>query len=250
MSVFRYYLDTRQSLDPSNPADSQFRIPNIVTNESYTFSISLESAIIPNTAYPVSSGNNKIYFREANTPGVLRTATIPIGYYNSPSAFGQAIVTAMTAVGTAAYTYVYSSTLSHLFISKTPGASDYRFESGPESAYHLMGFPALNGSYSLVHASTAPVNLSGTSYVDVVCSFGAASVSSSGLSNVFARIPLTAAFGNMCYWQNTDITYSRTNLQDLQTIEIKLYDDYGRLMTLPKTAHCSFVYIVRSEMDL
>lgn len=239
-----YLLDTRYSVNPTQPNNSQWYVPEISLAEFATYKLKLAEAIIPNARYVFRTGvNNVIYWHEDDTVGTADlSATITEGFYTG-STLATEIALRMTNESTAsglgiAYSGTYDTITKKISIAVLI-PNQFYIRDGANNCYTEVPF-TVSTTLSPTQTS-ALINISGTLYIDVVSNIGNMNVSTNGTRSVIARIPMDVAGGGIIYYQNTSDEPVQITSDIFETIQIELYDDTGSRFVLPSNTHCSFV---------
>lgn len=237
------FINSNDRLYKSSSSPSDFLIQiNTAASEMPKTSLSLEQISFLNLEYGINSNNNTLVFRENSDDVTSFTITIPEGNYTSTT-FPTALKTAMDAAGANTYTVTYSSTTGKLNITTTI-PDTFKLVSG--SLLNYIGYEAT--SFLTAHSALFPLNLSGSSYVDVCLGLLNRNMKTGiNYGRVFARIPLNVGFGSLISYVNysdkDDVTISSDELDELR---IQLFDDQNKLLVLPNNCVVSIVLKVAS----
>jgi hypothetical protein len=110
-----------------------------------------------------------------------------------------------------------------------------------------MGYEPMT-SFLATKTADYPINLAGTSYVDLALGLSNRNiVSGIGQYRPFVRIPVAVGFGNLVEFTNSsdsDETIIATD--DLDEFNIILYNDKRRVLDLPRNSIVSIVLKVKS----
>ena len=229
------FLDTRDSNNPDTPSSTNWEINLPSMNNVRGFNIALQNIEIPNTVYPINSKNNKIYFAENG--GETLTAALTENSYTG-STFATEIQTQLNAAGTLVYTVTWDNDAKKLTIS-VPLPDVFEFISGGQNAYEEMGFDDSLFTQGSSFTSDAPINISGSQYIDVITNFSTGNHSVGTTSNVLVRVPLNVSFGNIIYYEpSTDDPLFVTE-SNLDEVFITMRDSKGNGWDLPFNANVS-----------
>lgn len=233
------YLDTRNSLDPTRPADATFLLQETFPAHA-TNSCSVVQAIVPNTVTPINSVNNTLVVQE-NGGASQFTAQVSEQVYTG-SEFATELASVMTAASVAGITYsvAYNSGTKKLTI--TANVLDFRFASDTTATDALGAGPEqIDGGYSASFVSASPVRLDGIDFLNIQSSLRVHNVASSGLTGILARIPVSSGFGSVItYTSNTDKGSSISD-REIDVLQMRLLDSLGRPYPLPSGSHVSYV---------
>jgi hypothetical protein len=222
------FLDSSHSTTGSTPSDCSFVLNFPVANDITGYGLSIQNIGFPNVVYPVNSTNNKIYFKENG--GSTLTATITSGFYNGED-FASEIQTQLNSFGSLTYTCEFQTLTKSLNVSVLlPNL--VQFVEGDNNANEIMGYDVPTQPLAVSIAS-GPVRLDGSLYLDVQSSIGNLNYSSNGKSNLLFRVPITAPFGSINFYENPTDDYLQIVESDIFNLEIRLLDDKGNLFDLP-----------------
>jgi hypothetical protein len=263
-STYSYiYLDTRNSNGDYN-YDTYWQLPHVQSNQPGDKELSLHQCIFPNVVYPINEYNNIVRFRETDT-SLASTTTWEVvlseNFYTG-SQLASAVESAMNAVsifGVAAYNVVYDSQSVKLnfTLTGTSAANDtFQFEDSTNSLLEDMGVlvnpstlrsPLTLGAGTQTYIGEAPVNISGTQFVDVITNISTNNYTSISASNILARIPVNVEFGGEIFFQPPQEEFQSVSSQSLNEIYVQLRDDNGNFYKLPNNAHFSMVLRLKSS---
>jgi len=230
------FLDTNNSNSPDTPADTNFELNFAAGNNTSNYSLSLESCSFPNSVYPINSNNNKIYFKENG--GATLEATLQSNNYTGTE-FATQIQTQLDAAGANTYTVTYDSQSKKITITEN-AANTIQLVAGDNDVYDNIGFIVTSADANSITADN-PVRLDGSLFIDIITNIGTQNYSSSGRTNVLARIPLSGNFGNVIFYHDESETYLDLAEDDIGYIETRLLDDKGNTFDLPSNANVSYV---------
>lgn len=226
-------LSTRQS-NGDNYYGS-WTIQNPQLNNLYGYKIALKNASFPNSVYPINSYNNKISF---NDGGGLVTITLDQRNYNG-SEMAVFLSAAMTAAGSTVHTVTYDSDFKKLVWAALAGTTT--FSAVNNNAYEELGI-STSFTYTTATYSTNPVNLGGTSYVDIVTDLANENYATGSTNDILCRVPMNASFGEYVSYEPSIEDIISPSGVSLGTIRFQLRDDKGNLFQLPDNAHMSLVF--------
>jgi hypothetical protein len=204
------------------------------------FRLSLQTVEFPNTVYPINKYNNQLVVEETGQPAVVLTLTP--NNYTGDSIAVELAAQLNTLTGT--YTVNYDKTSKKLDVLLQAGPAQFAFEPVTFDAYEALGITTLLNSAIDLNVLTvfdAPVNLSGSAYVDLVTNFSTHNFSTSTTANVLARIPLVVPFGNIVFYESATDDRLFITARQIDEIGVQLRDDRGNLFELPLNAHLSLV---------
>lgn len=241
--LHRLVLDTRRSENPTSPSKTTWRINDHHLCSLRGAHIRLEHCVIPNSVYPIRSGNQKIWVYD--TPDI-HTITITEGFY-SIETLADELQTQLDAVGNQTFTVSYSLTNYKLTIG---GSSTFRLGwFGEDNAYELLGFDISSNSDTTFTSSTTsdfPVSLSGTHHVKVVSNLPTNHQYPGVNLNVLTVIPMHVPAGEIVYYNPPISEPIHLSNSGLTTLELSLYDDWNNLWELPENQHAIFTFIIDS----
>jgi hypothetical protein len=230
------FLDTDHAeIIDNTPSDTIFTLNFNSGNNMSNYGISLEALQVPNIVYPINVNNNKIYFSENG--GATLTATITENNYNGTTLASE-IETQLNAVGTfGTYSVSYDDQSKKLTIGGLTLPDTITLTTGDNSMERELGmsFPKTGTAIT----SDYPINISGTQYIDIQADVISRNYSSNGKTNILERIPIPSAFGGIVNYQNTTDDFIKLSEESINTLEIRITDDRGKLWVLPPTAQVS-----------
>lgn len=244
--MIRLYLDTSDTngvikSNNSNPADSVFILGEVVPSQITNLAVWLESASIPNITYTVNEFNNRLVFSENGNSGITFTASIIQGYYDG-SGFATAVQTAMNSAGAAnTYTVSYSLITKKLLITTILPAT-FRIRDS-STCLEPLGYNAMT-SFAAGKGGDFQVNLVPIRYVDMCVNFNSASIALNRRPNILQRIQFSAAAGSVLFWQASVPVKTVCNAESLRQIEVRLYDDSGRLLSVDQNHQVAYTLIL------
>ena len=224
----RSYFIQLNTKDCANPQTPQWHISDTSLTNIGEASISVNQIFIPNAVYPVNSTNNTVKFVEVATE---ISVVIPPGSYTG-TAFATAIAVAMTAGTLNARTYTASYDMTSLYTLSVTGSGTFYFNTS--TASRSMGFVTFPATLALTNTGTVPINCSGSSFVDVLCTLSLKTYSSTLNNTTIARIPLTENFGSYILWEPQFEVKHELLVNQLNSIGISLQDDRGAQWLLPQ----------------
>jgi len=237
MSDFFIFLDSQNSIDNSgNPADSEFTINLNFDSYSNPY-ISLEEICFQNLNYPINSNYNTIIIEENGTS----TISVNLTQQNyDGNSFATEIASKLNTASVEGITYTCSfDTNTRKLTLSADGANTYQILTGTsclrELGLNLPQTAAVNNA-EFPH----PVRLDGSHYIDVISNIPVNNISSSGRTNILARIFLTAPFGSLQTFENSNTDKIRFNSQHFSSISLRLVDDRNNLFLLPDNADVSY----------
>lgn len=236
------YLDTRQStyLSNGNPADSNFVLPQLLNNEVDFYQVCLNQMSFPHCIPCFQTGKNTTFIFRENSGVVDFSFDIDQGSYDGIS-LATHIQSKMNAVVGKANTYSvsYNSNTKKLTIYTTiPNTFQIR---GNSTCLYELGFQQnTNTTFLTTHTSISVVNLAGLRYIDVVANFNCQSYSSNS-KDILARIYMENPFGSIIMFRRyIDMDYVVASRDELQSMNIQLYDDKSQLINLPSNQYITY----------
>lgn len=237
------FLSTRvQDGDENYNASWSINLPRLNTIHSYK--LSLQNIEFPNTVYPINVYNKNIYFNEGGV--TLQAVLTENNYTGSQFAAEVKAQLDIASGGGQLYTVTYDSQAKKLLIT-APG--NFQFEDGAFNSYDELGFNVENFTSSASYLSDYTINLSGTSFVDVVTNFSTHNHSVSTTAGVLVRVPVNVTFGNIVFYEpSTDDNLFVTTNQ-IDNIFVQLRDERGNLFLLPRNTHLSMTLKLDTVVD-
>lgn len=249
--ISHVYLNTKEAtnLFNQNPCDANFLLNQNLSDNVEYYQVSLNSMSFPNVVEPFRSGvNNRIDFCENLNIAQVFTCNITQGGYDGTGLAAE-IQTRMNAVVGKAniYTVSYSSGSKKITISTNGGSFSLRSTS---TCLYEMGFTiAANTAFNTSWTGTNLVALSGLRFIDVMVSFGTGSFSSNNKGNILNRIYMEYPYGSInSYRKYVDSDYCVVSAEDLQFLEMRIFDDSGNLVVLPTNQFITYDLIIKGMM--
>lgn len=239
------FINSEDRSYKSSTSPSNFSIQiNSTLADAPRSSLSVESITFFNLEYGVNSTNNTLTFRENSDDGTDYSVTITPGNY-SATEFVTVLKNAMDAIGANTYTVSYSSTTGKINITVLL-PDTFKLVSG-SMLTNVLGYEAMT-SFLATKTADYPINLAGTSYVDVTLGLANRNiVSGIGQYRPFIRIPVSVGFGSLVEFTNSsDSDESIIATDDLDEFNIVMYNDKRQVFDLPRNAVVSIVLKVKS----
>lgn len=231
------FLDSDNAIQLNgSPSDLIFSLNFNTGNDMSGYALSIQSISVPNMVYPLNSQNNKFYFIENG--GSTLTGTLTENNYTGDQ-FATELETQLNASGTLTYTVSYDSQNKKISFS-VPLPDTFQLVDGDNNCYAEWGINISTSDLS-AHISDYPVYLAGSQYIDIQMDISTKNYASNGKTNIFERIPLNASFGVILYYQNTTDDYIHLNEESIDTLEIRILNDKGKLWELPPNAQLTIV---------
>jgi hypothetical protein len=233
---FNLYIDSRNAtkLINGSPSDSIFLLEfgqmNLV---GQNYGVSVEEVSFPNLVYGVNSTNNTVLFSE-NSSATILSATIAPGNY-TPTTFATAVKSALDTVGSNTYTVVYDNTSGKLAISANSTNTLLI-----RQVNDVIGFD-ISSAFATSITGDHPISISGSMYVDITSpSIQLPSRTTSNRSNILQRVYVDVPYGFQIRHSNSNDADMQSIISgNLNTLELRLFDDRGNPWTLPANAHFS-----------
>lgn len=186
----------------------------------------IQSCVIPNTFYNITSLNNVIYFND----GGSKSATLDPGIYDI-SDLTAAIKSKMDAASTITFTVTLGSTSHKLNIN---GDSAFTLEFGTQtsnSAASILGYPANDTSSATDQEATNVIDLSvpKSVIIDIEDSYSFETTSGSTGS---LYIPLEVNGSDVNIWKSSNAFNLFVKLQRSSKINVKLRDSQKNPLSL------------------
>jgi hypothetical protein len=221
----------------NEPHNAGFNLSNY--SESNFFSkIALKSVTLPNLVYPVNSNNNSVVFEEDGSATDF-TATLTPGAY-SASELATEVKTRMDAAGANTYTVTYD-TNTYKYVITTSGTS-LRFTSDT-TASKVIGVDTSVTTFAASVTSAYPLRLDGSQYLDLIVSLPSSNITSDN-KPIFQRIPLTASFGEVLFWQAYTLIPIPFRAQNVISLDIRLLDDAGNSFEMPANSSIQYTFML------
>lgn len=240
--AFNLYLNTREAqLVNGNPADAIFNL-NSFNTDWQSIEVSLEECIFPNTIYNVKSNNKTIPFQE-NGGGTIYTATLTEGYYTGAT-LATEIATQMNATASVLpWQAIWTNSTGKFTIGTAPANSiKFRFDtlSEQDTTHELLGYNREPDDFISFNTSDHQANLSGSFFIDIVSNLGSLNMSSSGRYSILQRVALDVPAGAIVHYSNQNDSDKSYISNNLDSIEMRIFDDKNELVVLPRTSHISY----------
>jgi len=235
------FLDTKDSINNSTPADTNFVLKSLMRDDSYN-TIGLKSISFVNLLYAVNQNTNTLIFQEDGTASNL-VATLTIGNYTATELGGE-LKTQLESAGSNVYTITYNASTFKYNIA-TDGTSIKLMPSS--TCLNVIGFQPSTSFIASNTTSDNVIRLDGTQYISVIVSMNVSNIASNGYSNIIARIPVTEAIGDLLYHEPSEITYQAFNPGTIDGIALRLVDDSDRLISLPSNCQVQYVFTLQQR---
>lgn len=242
MSTTFIYLDSKDSIDKTNPAQSRFLL-NFQNYSNHKGYISLEQFTVPITQSPVNSNNNVLELQENNGASTVLVTLSEKSYTGAEIA--TELKTKLDAASGAGntFTVTYANSTKKLLI--TADTTNFNFGAN-STALKVIGFTS-STSYTSSRTSENVVRLDGSVYYDIVSSLSSRNISSNGRTNILARVPIFAGFGSVQSYQHSNESAIQIFNQDVDVINLTIYDDEGNIVQLPENSDVSYVFRLKFE---
>jgi len=229
------YLDTKDSINPSTPADTSFALKALLRDDAYK-TIGLKSITFVNTLFAVNANTNTLVFEEDGA-GTDFTATLTIGDYTATT-LATELKTQLDSAGANVYTVTYNSNTFKYTIA-TAGTSIRLLDTS--TCLEVIGFTAQTAFQTTSTTSDLVVRLDGAQYVSVITNLNSMNIASNSYSNILERIPISVAIGDLVTYEPNEITYQSFHAGSLDNLALRLYDDKDVCVCLP--ANCAIQYV-------
>lgn len=206
---------------------------NLPANQQKITGVRISSCEFVNSFNVIDSRNNVLNFSEGGST-TQNKILIPTGNYY-PTGFGTEIALLLSSIGNYQYSSNYNTQNNTLSFSSGTGGT-FVFNSVGSNAYYEMGLLSVNNKlvYNTASSSisTGFVDLSGTKIVNLICSdFIELNLIVGSNYNCLASIPLGNNFASVVQYINPVNTMISCDQRNLNTISIKLFDEFMRPIT-------------------
>lgn len=243
------YFNTKEAtnLFNNNPCDSNFLLQQNLSDNVEFFRVSLNQMSFPNIVYPINSLNNTLNFCENGNTAVVFSCTLSPGSYDGFQLANEIQTKMNTTLGIGnTYVVSYSSITKKLSFTSTILGTSSSLRASSTCLYELGFTPGQDTSFITGYSSTNPVSLSGLRFIDVQVSFGTGSYATNNKSNILARVYMEYPFGSInSYRKYVDEDYCVVSAEDLTFIEIRVFDQDGRLVVLPSNQFITYDFIIK-----
>lgn len=222
---------TLNSKDCTNPQYPVWILNDSTLNNIGDARIRVHFAAFPNVVYPINEFNNTLTWFDT----ISRTTTVPPGSYTG-SALATLLGTLMTH-GANTITVTYDSAASYKYTFS--GTANFYFIDGTLAPN--VGITTFPQVLSATVTGNNPINIAGTAFVDVICSLGLRTYSSTLGNTTLCRIPVGDNFMNQIVWEPAYILEHKLFASTIHDIGINLQDDKGKPYILPANAYLSLV---------
>lgn len=246
--VKHIFLDTRYKNTGTTNYMPSWRLP---TGQSLNGNllISLNSCIIPNLVFPITSQNNTIVFAEGGGGNI--TATLTSQDYTGTT-LASTLQSVLNTAGLLTYTVTFDPLTTYLTIAVSTSTVQFKTSNTAFTAGFVLGFDETTDTAdSASITSDYPVRLDGSMYIDIeVTNANTHSLSVNNSSTPFIRIPLTSSFGSIVNYDASDIADNVMTIDStgMNNLDLRIRDDQGRNWMLPDNAYCSFVFNLYSPL--
>lgn len=202
------------------------------------FRVSLRSCEFPNTVYPINSYNNKLVVTP-NSGSIVYLITLTEGSYTGSTLATHIATQIQAAAGGQTFTGTYDSDTKKITITSN---ANFAFVLCDNNIYEELGLgSSAFDTLQLTHTSAYPINISGTSYVDLVSNLSSLSYSPGSSNHILARIPVDVSFGSIVFYQNSIPEELEITNHHIDVLTFSLITDKGVFFELPDNAHMSIV---------
>ena len=232
MSQISLFLDTKDSIY-TTPADALFNIKTQGKDLSFN-KIALKSVVFVNGRTNINNTNQTLVFQEDGVDSDI-TSTLTAAQYTATE-LATEIKVQMDADGANTYTVTYNSSTFKFLIS-TSGTSVKLISS---NALYTLGFSTADTAFASSLTSDLVVRLDGTQYLQLCSSIHSTNISSSNWSNVWHRIPVSVAVGELVVYEVNTLSFAILGQDAFKNLSIRLFDDQNKLFINP--ANCNLTY--------
>lgn len=206
------------------------------------FTVALVQFSVPNSVYPINQFNNRFYIIEA--PAVTPTTLeVPYGAYTATELVN-ALLLLLNGDPSLLQTYTVNYDYSAKILTVSSSGTFTLYTSDDDyNIYDEIGFDTslfTSGGGSSFSGSY-PLNLSGSSYVDILTNFSTMNYSSSASTNILARVPIGVGFHEILSYEPASEVPIYVNASQLHEVYLALRDDKGNQWILPDNAKISLV---------
>ena len=191
--------------------------------------ISIENVIIPCSFYPINANNNKFVLTGTTAENVTLTA----GVYTNAT-FITELTTQLNASSLGAtFTPTISASTNKLTITASAGDFTITSNATGNSKYLGLAESTSKASTSSVWISNNVLDLSGTSYIDIITDLPLSSSNTrDNGSGLLQRIWINADSFNKIFYSSESFDYVSLLTSRLNSIHITLLDDHGNILNL------------------
>ncbi len=238
--MFKIFISSRNKFNGNTNSDFQcaFTDAGQRYQRATMYSISLESAILPNLETNINLYNNRLYVRENGITNY--TITIPERNY-SASELAVQLETSLNDASGLSYDVIFNEQTKKFTITVAL-PNTFQILDGDASVNRLLGFVGAT-NIAATHTSAYIIDLSGISYMDIeLLGVPNGNLHSNKLRNIFARVPMAEPFGYYVSYINPDAEPSLRFTEDiLYSLRIRLRRPDGQLVILPENSEVSIV---------
>lgn len=239
------YLRTLDSIDPTNPNESDFLVDfNLQDNFSST-SVCLTEMSFFNLLTTVNRYNDLIEISENNGAQLFGVRMDKRNYTANEMATYLTNLLSAESPNNISYTVSYNDQLK--IFTFDSDSDNFKFTQNT-TARRLLGLSQRgiqNQVFTTAQNSDIPIDLSGTQFVYVCTDLGTRNVSSNELYDVLAVVPVSASYGSYNVYFNQTSFFSQISNTDISQIRITLRDDEGRILTLPSETNVRYTLAFR-----
>jgi len=238
MSTTYLFLNSRDSLSPSTPHNSEFFM-GLRYNEKSSVKLALEQCSFVSAVYPINRFYDTLVVEE-NGAASTTTFTLTHNQYNGTqlAAHLQTVLNAGTQESTV-YTVTYDTQSKKLTFA---GTNDFRILAAGSTCLHILGLDEYEGMTTAETTYVSPhvVRLDGTAYVDVISSLSTRNISSNSYTNIVARVYITASFGYVNSYDSSREALLDFYNTELSSLSLRLVDDRCNPYELPSSVDVAF----------
>lgn len=192
------------------------------------YKIWVNSCQFSNLVYIINQYNNAITIQ---VNGIFYPMLVLPNNYNGTT-IATMLQSLLNGLGLgSSWTVMFDTTSYKLAIQNTGGYS-FVFIDVVNSIYARLGIILDGVKYSL-YVTPYPIDLLGTSVVDIVTNLQTNIYSTTQVSNYLDRIPITSGFGEKNFYFNYAATSPTMRMTSINYIQIQLRDDRGNPYILP-----------------
>lgn len=195
---------------------------------------------VPNTVYPVNEYYKQLSIVQDNT--ISFSFSLTENNYTGTQLASE-LETQLNALGGYTYTCTYDTQSKKIQVTCSGGTFEWS-AINDYNAYRILGVTTF-GVQTANYVGDVPINLSGSSYIDIISNLRNDNFSSTHFTSFYERIPIDVPFGNIIVYEPANKAPVQIQSHNgLFTVTFEMRDDQGNLFKLPTYSEVSCKLLV------
>ena len=247
MSSF-IFLDSRDSYVTGRANQFDWSLAGVNNQLTQNILFSIDQFTMPNSRYVIHSYNKYLYVRQNG--GGTQIVTLTEGNYTAATLLTE-MKTCLDALGINVFTITYNSSTQKYSMNVGILPNVFRFVSGNYNTYAVIGLDLTQHTTAVnTYTFTSQVNLSGTQFIDIICTSIPNTNLKSGLAYpLLWRIPVNVPIGSIITWEDYNKRYTKVQPYSLDNLSISLLDDEGNPYDLDPLHPLTIVIRLTTQQD-